>query len=198
MSQEQARSKYRRRNVYIDKDFQTRFILKFCALVAAGAVLTIGLLYLLSMQSTTVSFVQARVKVMSTADFLLPVMAQTVLIVTVLVSVVSIAVTLIVSHKIAGPLFRFKQTLKELSSGNFSNQVRLRKGDQLIEVADDFNQMITVVRARLIEAKKALALVQVDIDTIGEFNVDDSKRKIFHDLQQKVRDLEKALEFFKI
>ena len=32
---------YPRRNVYIDKDFQNKFILKFCSLVAAGAVATI-------------------------------------------------------------------------------------------------------------------------------------------------------------
>jgi nitrogen fixation/metabolism regulation signal transduction histidine kinase len=198
MMQEQATSTHRRKNVYIDKDFQARFILKFCALVAAGAALTIGFLYFLSMQSTTVSFVQAKVKVMTTADFLLPVLVQTVLVVMGFVSLASIAVTLIVSHKIAGPLFRFKQTLKELSDGNFSNQVRLRKGDQLLEVAGDFNQMITLVRARLVDAKKALALVQSDIDAIGEFNVEDGKRKMFHDLQQKVRDLEKALEFFKV
>jgi len=198
MVHEQAKSTHRRKNVYIDKDFQTRFILKFCAVVAVGAGLTIGLLYLLSMQSTTVSFVQAKVKVMTTADFILPVMVQTVLIVMGFVSLASIAVTLIVSHKIAGPLFRFKQTFKELANGNFSNQVRLRNGDQLVEVASDFNQMITVVRARLIDAKKALALVQADINAIGEFNVEDAKRKMFHDLEQKVRDLEKALEFFKI
>ncbi len=198
MMQEQATSTHRRKNVYIDKDFQTRFILKFCALVAVGAALTIGFLYFLSMHSTTVSFVQAKVKVMTTADFILPVLIQTVLVVMGFVSLASIAVTLIVSHKIAGPLFRFKQTLKELSDGNFSNQVRLRKGDQLIEVAGDFNQMIVVVRARLVDAKKALVLVQSDIDAIGEFNVEDAKRKMFHDLQQKVRDLEKALEFFKV
>ena len=198
MMQGQARSTHRRKNVYIDKDFQTHFILKFCALVFVGAGFTIAFLYLLSLQSTTVSFVQAKVKVMTTADFLLPVLIQTVLIVMGFVSLASIGVTLIVSHKIAGPLFRFKQTFKELAGGNFSNQVRLRNGDQLAEVAGDFNQMITVVRARLIDAKKALALVQADMNAIGEFNVEDAKRKAFHDLQQKVRDLEKALEFFKI
>jgi len=197
MGQEKARI-YRRSNVYIDKEFQSRFILKFCALVAVGAGLTIGLLYFLSLQSTTVSFVQAKVKVMTTADFILPVLVQTVLVVMGFVSLASIVVTLVVSHKIAGPLFRFKQTFKELSAGNFSNQVRLRKGDQLVEVAGDFNQMISILRVRIIEAKRALALVKTDIDAIGEFNVEDAKRKMFHDLQQKVRDLEKALDFFRI
>ncbi len=198
MSQEQAKPGYRRKNVYIDKNFQTKFILKFCALVAIGTGLTIVALYLLLQQSTSVSFIQARVKVMTTADFILPIMVQTLLVVMGFVSLGAIAVTLVVSHKIAGPLFRFKQTFKELSTGNFSNQVRLRKGDQLVDVATDFNHMITVVRAQLIDAKKTLAALRIDMELIGEFNVEDSKRKKFHDLQYKIQELEKTMEFFKI
>jgi nitrogen fixation/metabolism regulation signal transduction histidine kinase len=197
MSQDNVKPGYRRKNVYIDKDFQTRFILKFCALVAIGSGLTIVVLYLLSQQSTSVSFVQARVKVMTTADFILPLMVQTVLVVLGFVGFGTIAVTLFVSHKIAGPLFRFKQTFKDLAAGNFSNQVRLRKDDQLVEVAGDFNHMITVVRAQLIDTKKALAALKTDMEAIGEFNVEDSKRKQFLSLQHKVQDMEKTLEFFK-
>ena len=193
---QQTKPSYRRRNVYIDKDFQTRFIVKFCALVAAGTGLAIFVLYTMAQQATTVSFIDARVKVMTTADFLLPLMIQTLFIVMGFVSVGAIVVTLFVSHKIAGPLFRFKQTFKELAEGNFTNQVRLRKGDQLVEVAGDFNHMITVVRAQLMEAKKALAELKLDMEAIGEFNVEDAKRKKFLDLQHKVQEMEKALEFF--
>jgi methyl-accepting chemotaxis protein len=198
MNQAQAKPSYRRTNVYIDKEFQMKFILKFCGVVAAGAGVTILLLYLLSQQSTSVSFVQARVKVMTTADFILPLLIQTVLIVMAVVGVASIGVTLIVSHKIAGPLFRFKQTFKELSSGNFTNQVRLRKGDQLLEVAGDFNHMISIVREKLLQANTQLAGIKADIDAIGEFNIDDAKRKRFHELQFKVQELEKAMKFFKL
>jgi nitrogen fixation/metabolism regulation signal transduction histidine kinase len=194
---QQTKQGYRRRNVYIDKDFQTRFIVKFCALVAAGTGLAILVLYMMAQQATTVSFIDARVKVMTTADFILPLMIQTLFIVMGFVSAGAIAVTLIVSHKIAGPLFRFKQTFKELAGGNFSNHVRLRKDDQLVEVAGDFNHMITVVRAQLIDAKKALAALKADMEAIGEFNVEDAKRKKFLDLQHKVQEMEKALEFFK-
>lgn len=197
MDQQHAKPSYRRRNVYIDKNFQTRFILKFCALVAVGAGLTIVALYLLLQQSTSVSFIQARVKVMTTADFILPIMIQTLLVVMGFVSLGAIAVTLVVSHKIAGPLFRFKQTFKDLASGNFSNQVRLRKGDQLGDVATDFNHMITVLRNQLIEAKKTLAALKADMEMIGEFNVEDAKRKKFLDLQYKIHELEKTMEFFK-
>jgi methyl-accepting chemotaxis protein len=187
----------KRRNFYIDKDFQTIFIIKFCALVAGGALLTIAFLYLMSRYSTTVSIVKARVMVMTTGDFLLPLLVQTVLVVTLVVSLAAAVVTLFVSHKIAGPLYRFKQTFKDLSMGNFSNQVRLRKEDQLQEVATEFNQMITAVRGQIHAANASLDAVKTHLDTIGEFNVEEHKRKQFTDLKQKVHDLEKALHFFR-
>jgi methyl-accepting chemotaxis protein len=197
MNDVQTKLVYRRKNVYIDKDFQTKFILKFCGLVAIGAGLTIIALYVLSLQSTSVSFVNARVKVMTTADFILPLLIQTVFIVTGAVSVGAAAVTMIVSHKIAGPLFRFKQTFRELAAGNFTNEVRLRQGDQLTDVAGDFNQMITVLRARLTETRQALAGLKADIALIGELNGKDVQKKS-PDLDSKVQVLEKSLEFFRI
>jgi len=98
----------RRRIRVVRMGFQRNFILKFCAVVAAGGLLTIGILYVLALRSTTVSIVDSRVAVKSTADFLLPVLIQTVLVVVVLTSAAAIAVTLFVSHRIAGPLYRLK------------------------------------------------------------------------------------------
>jgi hypothetical protein len=64
-------------------------------------------------------------------------------------------------------------------------------------MAGDFNHMITVVRSQLVEAKKVLAALKADMEAIGEFNVEDAKRKRFLDLQHKVQDMEKVLEFFR-
>ncbi len=189
---------YKRSNYYIDKDFQSKFIVKFCGLVVVGAALTIVLLYFMAQYATTVSIVKARVQVMTATDFILPFLLQTVVIVTILVGLGSVGVTLFVSHKIAGPLFRFKQTLKELSSGNFSHQVRLRKDDQLQTFATEFNDMITVIRDKVRAAEQELAAVQKDIHLIGDFNGDEQKRKQFADLKHKVATLEKTIKFFRI
>lgn len=196
MSQPTAKG-FRRRNYYIDKDFQKSFILKFCALVAAGAGLMILILYLLTRLSTTVSIVKSRVVVMTTADFLLPLLLQTVVIVTIAVGITTAIFTLIISHKIAGPLYRFKQTFKELSQGNFSSQVRLRKDDQLHEVATEFNQMINAVRNQIHEANLAAKSIKDALDEIGEFNIEDQKRRKFTEIKIEIQELEKALRFFK-
>ena len=49
---------------------------------------------------------------------------------------------ILISHRIAGPMFRFTRHLTELSGhGNFS-KVNFRKGDYFCEVADAFNKVV--------------------------------------------------------
>ena len=138
----------RRKTRFIEKSFQTRFILKFCLLVVLGGLLTTVILYLLSMRSTTVSIVNSEVVVKTTADFLLPVLIQTVLIVMVLIGLATIAVTLFVSHKIAGPLYRLKKGMQDLNQGNLVDEIKLRKFDQLEDIIQEFNDLAKKLRKR--------------------------------------------------
>jgi methyl-accepting chemotaxis protein len=196
MSLEHEDQKHRRRNYYIDRDFQTKFILQFSALVAVGAGLMIIVLYLLSQGTTSVVFINARVRVMTTADLILPLLINTILIVTGFVSIGAVAVTLFVSHRIAGPLYRFRQVFKELSAGNFSHEVHLRQGDQLVSMGEDFNRMIVSVRARLFEVKSMVAGVKAEASAGGLISEGAARQRLV-DLQHKVEALEKTLEFFK-
>ena len=139
----------RRKNYFIERSFQTKFILKFCVLVGAGGLLTIGMLYLLAMRSTTVTIVNSEVVVKTTADFLLPVLVQTVVIVMILLSIATIIVTLFASHKIAGPLFHLKKAMYDLGEGDFSTEINLRKLDQLKNIAQDFNNMVKKLKDKL-------------------------------------------------
>jgi methyl-accepting chemotaxis protein len=139
----------RRRNYFIEKSFQARFVFKFCTLVVLGGLLSMAALYMIGTGSTTVSIVNSRVVVKSTADFLLPVLIQTFLVVMVLVGVAAIAVTLFVSHQIAGPLYRLKKAMEQLSGGDFKAEVKLRSTDQLKDLADTFNTMARKLKAKL-------------------------------------------------
>ena len=144
----------KRRNYFIDKKFQSNFILKFCILVAATGELIMSALYILAKNATTVSFVNSRVVVQSTADFLFPVLGQTFIVAIVLISSATIIFTLFVSHRIAGPAFRFKKVLKDLMDGNFRGECNIRKGDSLRDVAAAINNVMENMR---------LALKEIDI-----------------------------------
>ncbi len=51
------------------------------------------------------------------------------------------ALSVLVSHKIAGPVYRLEETAKQIASGDLSHRIYLRYGDELKDLQDAFNQM---------------------------------------------------------
>lgn len=187
----------KRKTYFIDKQFQTRFILRFCALVAIGGLLATGLLYLLAGKSTTVSIVNSRVAVRSTADFLLPILIQTVIIVLVVVSFASVIITLIFSHKIAGPLYRLRKAMEELGSGNFKEEFRIRNDDQLQKIAETFNNTIKTIREVVNNIKLNIQELRRLLENIKEEDLPGDKRAILSELKKKSESLDGAVNYFK-
>jgi len=169
---------HRRRNYFIEKKFQADFILKFCLLVTAGGSLTICLVYFLAAQATTVSIVHSRVAVRSTADFILPVLIQTVAVTVVLVGLATIVVALLFSHKIAGPLYRFKKVLEALEQGDFSSAFKIRTLDQLQILAGSLNGVVVKNRDQLIALKKAFKSLEKDLEALSEGAPDSQKGRL--------------------
>jgi len=68
-------------------------------------------------------------------------------------SILALAITfglaLFFSHYIAGPIYRFEKTLEAMKDGDLTIHVRLRKKDELQEVADLFNQALASLRVKL-------------------------------------------------
>jgi methyl-accepting chemotaxis protein len=131
----------RRRNYFVKKDYQIRFILKFCLLVLAGAVMSTGLLLLISRGTLTSSFEHSELVVTNTSRAILPAVILTNTITFALISLATIIVVLFISHKIAGPMLRFEKELKEIGQGDLTKKIRLRKKDQFNEIAEGLSSM---------------------------------------------------------
>lgn len=173
----------RRRIYFIEKSFQARFIIKFCLIVAFGGLLTIALIYLFAKQSTTVSIVNSRAVVKSTADFLLPILLQTTLIVMIFVSFATIAVTLFVSHKMSGPLYRFKEVMDALGEGDYLSDFKIRKLDQLQDFANAFNEMIRKMRIQINALKDDSSALHKKLDNISDADVVSQKKENLKELK---------------
>ncbi len=188
---------YKRHIYFIEKKFQTNFILKFCALVATGALLTIGILYFLSSKSTTVSIVDSRVMVRATSDFLLPILIQTVFIVILVVGLATVAITLFVSHKISGPLYHFKKTMEELERGDFSSDFRIRCLDQLQSLSETFNAMIGKTRKQVNLIKTNFSALKEKLDSLSQEEVAEHKKSVLTELKNIAKELDKIIHYFK-
>lgn len=187
---------YKRKNYFIDKQFQAKFILKFCAIVVLGGLLTVGLLYLWAGKANTVAIVNSRVMVRTTADFILPILIQTVLAVLVIAGLATIALTLLVSHKIAGPLYHFKSAIEKLEGGNFAEDFHIRHGDQLQNIAGNFNKMIKKLRDVIRGLKKDVPDLKERLDSIQEQELSEQKRSVLAELKRISEDLNKLVNYF--
>ena len=147
----------KRRNYYIDKDFQKKFIIKFCLLVILGTIISGALIYSMSQGTLTTVFENSRLKIKSTADFILPAVLSSSAFVIILVGLAAILVTLYTSHKIAGPLYRIAVDLKKVIAGDLTVRFGLRKHDQLQAMADNMDKAIAALRADIAELKAMAA-----------------------------------------
>ena len=147
---------YKRRLFFVKREFQFNFIWRFCLLILVGGTLSTGLILYFSRGTLTSMFQQSRLVITDTAFTVLPVAIYTNLITIVLISLATICVTLFVSHKIAGPLFRFEKDIKAIANGDLTLMIHLRDDDQLRELAEDINAMTVSLNKKIRDFQKGL------------------------------------------
>lgn len=53
-----------------------------------------------------------------------------------------------ISHKVAGPLYRLNEHLKEVVETGSLKEIKFRKGDYFMEIQDNFNKMVERTNAK--------------------------------------------------
>ena len=66
------------------------------------------------------------------------------------------ALSLFLSHRIAGPLYKLKKTMEAAAHGDIQTHLTFRKADHFKELAETFNTMTTAWKARHAIALQAL------------------------------------------
>lgn len=96
----------------------------------------------------------------------------------VMYMVIVLIVSAVVSHRMAGPIFKFEKSCATVASGDLTHRVYLRKGDQLIELQDHFNGMMEAVNemAKQLESFKAEAAGK---DPALKLKAEEISRKIY-------------------
>lgn len=158
-------------NYSIKRQMQIRLLLRvmLIALIAAG--LTAVFFYFYSNQEIGQSFKQFHIHARSFLDLLLP----AVIIALVIGIVIAFVIALFFPHRIAGPLYRMERELKErVGEGDLTVKFSLRKGDEIIELADALNIMIEKLKLKIGRIKAAsdeLASLSGNVNKGGEEHV---------------------------
>ena len=132
----------KRNQYFIKKTFQIKIILRFLViLIIGGIIFGVGLYFFASNELGTKLYV-AHIAINDTRDILLPAIIFTSIIVFKLLSAVTVYTVLYLSHKIAGPLYKFEIIAAEIGKGNLNVYVKLRGGDELLPLQNAFENMI--------------------------------------------------------
>jgi methyl-accepting chemotaxis protein len=66
-------------------------------------------------------------------------------VVVILFVLMSIIFAIVLSHRTAGPMFKFKKVFTQIKEGDHAARIVLRPGDDFREVAEEFNTMMDSV-----------------------------------------------------
>ena len=134
----------KRRTIFIKKKLQLRYMALICLSVLCG-LLIMGTELILTVNDL---FDAYPILMQPLYDSFVPMVTHFFCKIAVYILFV-VLISAIVSHKMAGPIYRFEQTCKAIAKGDFSQRVHLRQGDQFTELQDDFNKMMDRVEAEI-------------------------------------------------
>lgn len=178
------RVQYKRRNYFINKEFQGRYIFNYFILALIGSILFIGVFSFFSSNTLSITYDNYHLQLGVTPDILFKKILSTQWLFIVFGGGLVIIITLFLTHRVAGPFYRFEKTLDEMVGGDLSNKIILRQKDEGKDLAQKINAFNFIL-------SEQLAL----IETFNS-NIEISARqldKTLNNIDWKKADMDKSL-----
>lgn len=147
----------RRKNYFIKKKFQLMFIFRFLILLLAEAALIGGLFMYISIDTLTTGYFNSILTIERTPNFFLIPVTLIISIVGIGIAIAGMVIFVLLSHRIAGPLYRFERDLEDMAAGDLTKRINLRKTDQLTDFKEALNVLIESLDHRMGIIKESLA-----------------------------------------
>lgn len=141
----------------IELGFQLRFIAKTGALMAAGAFVPVGILWIVTSRFAANTYFEIFRDLSDLHIKLLWVSVFSAAGQFLLVGLVASAIALFASHRVAGPLIRLEHALRELASGNLAVKLQFRRGDQDKSLPIAFHSACRTLHRRIEIARNTAA-----------------------------------------
>jgi len=148
--------------------FVYMYLVLFALLANAGAIFTVA-----TGGSSDAEYLQAVLRLQTFAQvFVIP------------LALTSVAICLhgvLFTHRIAGPIHRFKESLQRFRSGDLSTEIKLRKTDYFHDLCEDINAMVADLRSRFVayrELSTKLAEQSEALANAGDLPTDAQKKLI--------------------
>ena len=131
-------SQYNRRNYFIDKKMQTKYIVLVIAVLVLHTLIVLAAVFLpyflmLSPDAPLDTRAEAAKAFLLVHANAWPVIVGIIIFFAIM--------TLFVTHRIAGPIFRLKRGIRDIADGRLNERIHLRKKDEFHDVAEELNSL---------------------------------------------------------
>ncbi|MCF6266428.1 MAG: hypothetical protein L3J57_07780 [Desulfuromusa sp.] len=131
----------------IKLSFSSAFQIKYCLVILVVFFCANFLLYLLVNKALGGSYLE-NLQTLYFLDQNLPLYLSLIAFLQIFFIVfLTLIITLLVSHQIAGPIFRYEEVLGQIAAGQFPEQIVTRATDQLKPMVDSLNDLTTFSRS---------------------------------------------------
>jgi methyl-accepting chemotaxis protein len=131
--------RYKRRNFFINKELQGRYMLIFFIFAVLGSIIYAAIFSMLTADSLTIVYKDNNLTIGKTPYILMAEMMKANWILILSGGVVGVIIAMFLTHRFAGPVFKLERAVREMAAGNLLADVRLRKGDEGKELAATIN-----------------------------------------------------------
>jgi len=149
-----------RKHFLVLPSYQLRLVGFLVVLLFVGSLIHGFFLYSIAAKSVEEGFLSIHNRFRSTWEILRPAIILTNGASFLLLSLSFLAVGILISHRLIGPLFKMANRIREMNEGNFSlPPIKLRQGDEGQILSDSINRLQENLRERfaiLFELKKKL------------------------------------------
>jgi len=101
------------------------------------------------------------------------------------------------THRLAGPVMRFKNVVRNMQQGNLDVDIKLRPMDHGTDLADEINQLGKIYSEQIHAIHEDINRLGDDLQNIKQQSGADESESL-RELDTKLTEIEKKLHFFKV
>lgn len=112
-----------------------------------------------------------------------------------LLIVIGVGLSILVSHRVAGPIYRFEKIFDKLMEGNLTQKVVLRRNDELQELAKKLNCVIEFMRDEIVKEREDVELISKEIEKFNEnLSKNPSNKEDFVKMCNSLKDIKERIK----
>jgi methyl-accepting chemotaxis protein len=105
--------------------------------------------------------------------------------------------SVLVSNKIAGPLYRFRATFQRIIGGDISGSVRIRRGDLLVNEQTKIEEMISTLQSKISQIQTEEAAIGELLAQMRGQDLGAEAKAVLTQLEKHHEGLKEEADFFK-